>query len=166
MQHIVAVIVSDGERVLVGKHRVGPFSDSWGVASAHCGSERPARAAGRIAEYATFGLLGARRLCETLVVKHGRTPQGMLVYSIGASPSLVKQIKGVTSYVTSCFALDERGPVCPLGLLPWTDVQWMSLEGAMAMKNVEEFSVEALRQYSCRILSDASPLSTDGMNNS
>lgn len=78
--------------------------------------------------------------------KCGKTPSGLTVYSIPGPTELTAQIKGVTSYVTSCFALDEKGPVCPSGLLPWTDVQWMSLEGALSMR-LDEYSIETIRQF-------------------
>lgn len=155
IQHVIGIVIENQGRVLLGRHRIGPFADKWGVASAHCGFERPARAAGRIAEFASFGLLGTRRALEPRMVKCGKTPSGLAVYSIQGPDDLATQIKGVTSYVTSCFALDERGPVCPSGLLPWTDVQWMSVEGALSMR-LDDYSVEAIRQFASHVRPETS----------
>ena len=143
---VVAVIVTCEDKVLVGKHRTGPFEGSWGIASADAGSERPQRAAGRIAEYCSFGILGARRPLELKVSKVCVSPTGIHVYTIGAPETLLDQLRGVTSYITSCFAMDARGPVCPQGLLPWSEIKWMTLEDALARKT-DKFSVESVRSY-------------------
>ena len=147
---VVAVMVVCGHRTLLGKHRTGPFAGMWGVASAEAGTERPQRAAGRIAEYCTFGLLGARRPLEDKVKKAGTTPTGIHVYTIDAPESLLDQLRGVTSYITSCFAMDARGPVCPQGLLPWSEMKWVSLEDALARK-LDKFSVESIRTYAALV---------------
>jgi hypothetical protein len=143
---VVAVLVISEDKVLLGKHRTGPFAGSWGVASADAGSERPQRAAGRVAEYCSFGLLGARRPLEDKVKKVCVSPTGIHVYTIDAPIGLVDQLRGVTSYITSCFAMDAHGPVCPQGLLPWSEIKWMTLEDALARKT-DKFSVESLRSY-------------------
>lgn len=140
------MIVGCDDRVLLGRHRTGPFAGTWGIASADAGHERPQRAAGRIAEYCSFGLLGARRPLEARVKKVCVTPTGIHVYSIDAPESLVDQLRGVTSYITSCFAMDAHGPVCPAGLLPWSEMKWVSMDDALSRK-LDKFSVESVRSY-------------------
>ena len=142
----LAILCEENDCVMIGKHAAGPFAGTWGIASARADTDdRPTRAAARLAEYSSFGILGTRRSLEKQCEKRGRAADGTFIYSVYAPSTLTKQVDGVSSYITSCFPLDEsKRPVCPEGLVPWTEVIWLELNKC-GEKKLDPFSLESLR---------------------
>ena len=150
-QNLVALVVLAGDRVLLGKHSCGKFEGLYGVASTHAHLERrPQKTAARLAELTTLGVLGNRNDLEVQCKSMGKTATQLQVYVLKTEVDILDTtIKSVQNYVSSCFPVDAFGkPTYPLGLIPWSNVKWVSLEDAMKMK-LDDVALQAVRFVSC-----------------
>lgn len=127
--NLVALVVTRGDAVLLGRHAAGPHAGAWGVASFDSAlARRPQRTAARLAEHTMMGIGGGKSELEDKCKSIGRTALGLQVYTLETeNDSLPSQIRGVTAFLNSCFPRDALGAATiPAGLAPWTDVKWWS----------------------------------------
>lgn len=130
---IVSVVVrlEGTDQILVGKHMSGPFQDKWGFPSVESMiDKRPVRAAEKLGEAATMGLLGGRFTLK--LVKQEPTALGLQYYVLLTDKShLADSLSNFTKYIQSCFPLGGEASL-PVGVLPWSSIRWMSAEEAKA----------------------------------
>lgn len=156
----VAVLLQrhDGGAVLMGMHRHGEFSGTWGIPSATLREgERPQCLASKLAVAATCGVIGnplrVRTSWNTGKTGRARIMGDTLVYTIAGLPeSTVDILGGVIEHASGCFAQGfDSGTQellqCPVGLLPFRRVQWREHSAGMGhCAKWDPYTLEVMRR--------------------
>ena len=156
----VLILRADGQAVLMGVHREGPFAGKVGIPTTVLGAQdRPQVLAGRLAAAACMGALGhathiVREQWNGSNTGKSRELGGTLVYTLAGVPeSTVQVLNGVIEHVSSSYAQSfDRGAQellqCPPGLVPYRRVQWCELSGAMdrESRRWDAYTLEVMRR--------------------